>query len=40
MQMYLKAFGSQVAASLLERVTKTLRSKTFDFIRQADYKTY
>lgn len=33
-----KAFGSQVALSLLERVTKTLRSKAFDFIRKADYK--
>ena len=33
-----KAFGSQIAASLLERVTKTLRNKSFDFIRQADYK--
>ncbi|HBC29733.1 MAG TPA: flagellar motor switch protein FliG [Clostridiales bacterium] len=33
-----KAFGSQTAASLLERVTKTLRSKAFEFIRQADYK--
>ncbi|HQK54142.1 MAG TPA: flagellar motor switch protein FliG, partial [Sedimentibacter sp.] len=33
-----KAFGTQVATSLLERVTKTLRNKSFDFIRQADYK--
>lgn len=33
-----KAFGSQTASSLLERVTKTLRSKSFDFIRKADYK--
>jgi len=33
-----KAFGSQVATSLLERVTKTLRSKSFDFMRKADYK--
>ncbi|HHZ01802.1 MAG TPA: flagellar motor switch protein FliG [Tissierellia bacterium] len=33
-----KAFGSQTAASLLERVTKTMRSKAFDFIRKADYK--
>ncbi|WMJ78596.1 MULTISPECIES: flagellar motor switch protein FliG [unclassified Sedimentibacter] len=33
-----KAFGSQTAASLLERVTKTLRSKSFDFLRKADYK--
>lgn len=33
-----KAFGSQVASSLLERVTKTLRTKSFEFIRKADYK--
>lgn len=33
-----KAFGSQTATSLLERVTKTLRSKSFDFLRKADYK--
>lgn len=33
-----KAFGSQTALSLLERVTKTLRSKSFDFLRKADYK--
>lgn len=34
-----KAFGAQTAAGLLERVTKTLRSKSFHFIRKADYKT-
>ena len=33
-----KAFGAQAAASLLERVTKSLRMKTFEFIRKADYK--
>ena len=33
-----KAFGSQVATSLLERVTKTLRAKSFAFIRKVDYK--
>lgn len=33
-----KAFGTQAASSLLERVTKSLRSKAFDFIRKADYK--
>ncbi|MDD4779330.1 MAG: flagellar motor switch protein FliG [Tissierellia bacterium] len=33
-----KAFGTQVATSLLERVTKTLRSKSFDFLRKVDYK--
>jgi flagellar motor switch protein FliG len=33
-----KAFGAQKASSLLERVTKSLQSKAFDFIRKADYK--
>jgi len=33
-----KAFGPQVAASLLERVTKSLKTKAFEFIRKADYK--
>lgn len=33
-----KAFGQQMAASLLERVTKSLRTKAFEFIRKADYK--
>jgi len=33
-----KAFGVQTAASLLERVTKTLKSKAFDFLRKADSK--
>ncbi|NLY70524.1 MAG: flagellar motor switch protein FliG [Clostridiales bacterium] len=33
-----KAFGVQQAAALLERVTKTLRTKAFEFIRKADYK--
>lgn len=33
-----KAFGAQQAASLMERVTKSLRTKAFDFIRKADYK--
>ena len=33
-----KAFGAQSAAALLERVTKTLRTKAFEFIRKADYK--
>ncbi len=33
-----KAFGAQTATSLLERVTKTLRTKSFEFIRKADYK--
>lgn len=33
-----KAYGSQMAASLLERVTRNLRTKVFEFIRKADYK--
>ncbi len=33
-----KAFGPQQAASLMERVTKSLRTKAFDFVRKADYK--
>ena len=33
-----KAFGAQVAASLLERVTRSLKTKAFEFIRKADYK--
>ena len=33
-----KAFGAQVAASLLERVTKTMRTKSFEFVRKSDYK--
>jgi len=33
-----KAFGAQTASSLLERVTKTMRTKSFEFIRKADYK--
>lgn len=33
-----KAYGPQEATSLLERVTKSLRSKAFEFLRKADYK--
>jgi len=33
-----KAFGAQVATNLMERATKTLRTKAFEFIRKADYK--
>ena len=33
-----KAYGAQEATSLLERVTKSLRSKAFEFLRKADYK--
>lgn len=33
-----KAFGSQAAASYMERVSKSLRTKAFEFLRKADYK--
>jgi len=33
-----KAFGNQVASSLLDRVTKSLKTKAFEFIRKTDYK--
>ena len=33
-----KAFGSEAAANLLNRITKQLKSKSFDFVRKADYK--
>ncbi|MBW7573349.1 flagellar motor switch protein FliG [Caproiciproducens faecalis] len=33
-----KAYGAQTATSLLERVTKSLRTKAFEFIRKTDYK--
>jgi len=33
-----KAFGVQAATNLLERVTKSLRTKAFEFIRKSDYK--
>ena len=33
-----KAYGQQAASSLLERVTKSLQTKAFDFLRKADYK--
>jgi len=33
-----KAFGSQVASSLLDRVTRSLKTKAFEFIRKADSK--
>ena len=33
-----KAFGAQQASKLLERVSNTMRSRSFDFIRKADYK--
>lgn len=34
-----KAFGSQQALSLMERVSKSLRTKAFDFVRKADSKS-
>ena len=33
-----KAFGPQIAGSLLDRVTKSLKTKAFEFIRKADYR--
>ncbi|MDK2812909.1 MAG: flagellar motor switch protein FliG [Clostridiales bacterium] len=33
-----KAFGPQQALSFMERVSKSLRTKSFEFIRKADYK--
>lgn len=33
-----KAFGSQAATQLLDKVSKSLQTKAFDFIRKADYK--
>ncbi len=33
-----KAFGSEAATNLLNRITKQLKSKSFDFVRKADYK--
>lgn len=33
-----KAFGAKTAEALLERITKALQTKAFDFIRKTDYK--
>lgn len=33
-----KAYGSQMAESLITRVTSTIKSKAFDFVRKTDYK--
>ncbi len=33
-----KAFGAQTASNLLDRVTRSLRTKAFEFVRKADYK--
>lgn len=34
-----KAFGSQQATDYMDRLSKSLRTKSFDFIRKVDYKT-
>ena len=33
-----KAFGAEAADALLSRITKQLETKSFDFVRKADYK--
>lgn len=33
-----KAFGSQQAVSFMERVSKSLQTKAFEFVRKADYR--
>lgn len=33
-----KAFGPQTANALIERITKNLQTKAFEFVRKADYK--
>lgn len=33
-----KAFGAEAANTLLQRITKQLKTKSFDFVRKADYK--
>ena len=33
-----KAFGEEAATTLLSRITKQLKTKSFDFVRKADYK--
>lgn len=33
-----KAFGSQQAAAMFEKITKQLKTKAFGFVRKADYK--
>lgn len=33
-----KAYGTQAASNLLDRVTKSLQSKAFEFLNKADYK--
>ena len=33
-----KAFGEEVAAKLMSRITKSMQSKSFEFVRKSDYK--
>ena len=33
-----KAFGEEAAARLMSRITKTMQSKAFEFVRKSDYK--
>ncbi len=33
-----KAYGAQMATNLLDRITKSMRTKAFEFLRNADYK--
>ena len=33
-----KAFGTEAANNLPQRITKQLKTKSFDFVRKADYK--
>lgn len=33
-----KAYGAQTANNLLDRITKSIRTKAFEFLRKADYK--
>ncbi|MGN0700913.1 MAG: flagellar motor switch protein FliG [Oscillospiraceae bacterium] len=37
-QILEKAFGEEAASNLLNRINKQLRTKSFDFVRKADYK--
>lgn len=37
-QILEKAFGEEAASNLLSRITKQLKTKSFDFVRKADYK--
>lgn len=37
-QVLEKAFGSDSAKALMEKVSKSLQTKAFDFVRKSDYK--